>query len=410
MSLLTAVEEAIKSLKAEQARINENTLRYKEILQSIAPPPEKDTEVLECPEDAAADLSLGEKEEIDLLERALEKALRIRSATETSQRKPKQPGPLKGPAADVKPRNVPQASEVCKGRPNSQSSNLRTSTSSKLGSRAATKHRDKINPTKSHSASSAETMAVSTCGPHAGSQVYISASEYKAVRSLLRDEDADKPAATSRSDQTGKQNRRPSEQAGTWKSVIIKQNRLWEKVMAAQRKPVPGRSRFMERMRATFPKDQAYGAPDQNRVLVNQLSHQQLDPIQSFQSRELLAQRAADGGTKPEGQAWDGRWAEGAGLCPTRPEGDGMLSALPLTVTYTTEAELRQLERLRMKVELLQQEVDLEQALWDALSPLLSAVICGPVCPNPSVLRDIYSLLAEGGHTFPAIVLDSEPD
>lgn len=38
-----------------------------------------------------------------------------------------------------------------------------------------------------------------------------------------------------------------------------------------------------------------------------------------------------------------------------------MVAPLPTTVTYTTEAELRELEKLRMEVVLLQQETCLEQ-------------------------------------------------
>lgn len=38
-----------------------------------------------------------------------------------------------------------------------------------------------------------------------------------------------------------------------------------------------------------------------------------------------------------------------------------MIAPLPLTITYTTEAELRELETLRMRVALLQQEIHLEQ-------------------------------------------------
>lgn len=52
---------------------------------------------------------------------------------------------------------------------------------------------------------------------------------------------------------------------------------------------------------------------------------------------------------------------------------------------------------------------DVPQALLDTLSPQFSAVVPGPEHLSPSVLRDMYSLLGEGGERFPAIVLDSEP-
>lgn len=65
------------------------------------------------------------------------------------------------------------------------------------------------------------------------------------------------------------------------------------------------------------------------------------------------------------------------------------MAALPLTVTYTTEAELQELERLRMRVALLQQEINLEQVqavFFNQLTELsmkyiiqLLVVICGVV-------------------------------
>lgn len=48
------------------------------------------------------------------------------------------------------------------------------------------------------------------------------------------------------------------------------------------------------------------------------------------------------------------------------------------------------------------------QALSDLLTPQLSSIISG--CPSVSVLRDLYSMLGEGGLRFPAIVVDTDPD
>lgn len=48
------------------------------------------------------------------------------------------------------------------------------------------------------------------------------------------------------------------------------------------------------------------------------------------------------------------------------------------------------------------------QALSDLLTPQLSSIISG--CPSASALRDVYSLLGEGGLRFPAVVVDTDPD
>lgn len=114
---------------------------------------------------------------------------------------------------------------------------------------------------------------------------------------------------------------------------------------------------------------------------------------------------------KHEWEAWD-RWRpEGGCLCPDEQGGQqARAPLLPPTITVTAEAELVELERLRLRVVLLQQEVYLHQALSDSLSPQLPSLLCGPGPPDCRVLRDVYSLLAEGGELFPALVLDTEPD
>lgn len=186
--------------------------------------------MLQCSD---TDISPGEKEEIELLERALEKALRIRAGTEISKKttkRDKQSGPLKElGGTDVKPKMVTQASEACKGnqttaRPTTKSASLGSkekpgmSISSKLGSRTATGHssdKDKSDLTKTHPVSSAETVhrqaaykaqqAVSTSGSLVQGQAYISTCKYKAFKSKLSGEGPDKAATTSHSDETGKQ-------------------------------------------------------------------------------------------------------------------------------------------------------------------------------------------------------------
>lgn len=112
-----------------------------------------------------------------------------------------------------------------------------------------------------------------------------------------------------------------------------------------------------------------------------------------------------------EWESWD-RWRPEWGcLCPTGTESEWherRPAPLPKTLTYTMERELAELETLRMRVALLQQEVFLEKILSNTLSPHISSAVCATL--NPSLLRDFYSVLGEGGERFPAIVLDSEPD
>ncbi|KAA8585109.1 hypothetical protein FQN60_003803 [Etheostoma spectabile] len=461
MSLLFMVEQVIKSCKAEQAKINDSIQLYRELLRTLTPQPKTDCDESECADGAAIDTvtSPGEKEDMELLERALEKALRVRTGTGSSKKaSKKQSAPQKEPGTTAgSSKEGRQASAASKGN---QTTTRSTSKSASLDRK---QHRKPGGIVHQQAAARKSQQAVSASDSLDRGQLHTSTrhSKDQTIRSnVLSGNDPGRAAAISiPSDDTVpvshtqgsgahsvlRQNGNASDQTSKWKSLRSKQNRLWDKVVALQRKPAPGRSHFMERMRATFPKDWPCGCPDQTRALVNRLTHTGHDLTQHCLTKELLAKEMPEAATelggkankndcfltlerlsmtaaqlqnfayqaKQEWETWD-RWRPEAGcLCPTGANGvwgDEMIAPLPLTITYTTEAEFRKLEKLRMRVALLQQEMYLEQALLDTLSPHLSSIVPGPGCPNISVLRNMYSLLGEGGERFPAIVLDCELD
>ncbi|XP_008281987.1 uncharacterized protein C16orf59 homolog isoform X2 [Stegastes partitus] len=493
MSLLSSVEQVVKLYKAEQTKINDSVEVYRELLRSLTPQPKMSSEESELTEDAATDTdaSPGEKEDIELLERALQKALRVRTGSEPSKKDSggnKLSGARKEHSiSSVTPVNATHSCAAAKGsQPTSMKSafksanldrkrhkklglcsalNSRPSASSNPGQSKSTHNKNLIQSHPSSSAEAAHQQAfrkLQQAASASGSPPHMSASLSKSKTvgsSLLSGADLSRAASVStpsssntepcphRSGAGGvlQQNGSPCEQAVKWKSLRSKQNRLWDKVTALQRKPVPGRSHFMERMRALFPTEWPSGRPNQTRALLDRLTHRGHELTLLSQEKEAQSRRTKETATesggwekeydscmvlerlqqttaelqtsadqvKREWKAWD-RWRpEGGCLCPTGASGvwgDGITAPLPLTVTYTTEAELQELEKLRMRVALLQQEIHLEQVLLDSLSPQLSSTAPGPKCLNPSVLRDMYSLLAEGGQRFPAIVLDSEPD
>ncbi|XP_041823615.1 uncharacterized protein LOC121628581 isoform X2 [Melanotaenia boesemani] len=424
--------------------------------------------------DADADVPPGEKEDMELLERALEKALRIRSGSESSRK-------------DSSGKNLAgthKKTDACMDVLHSSTTSKESQRAMRLTSKSASHDRKTLNPRpsasfkpgkskttnnrkiiQSHPPSLAQAVhqtsrklqqaVLASASPD---EITTSLTKNKTVRSNMPSDKAAPVSGPSSSNKLSildadwsgasillQKNGLPSEQTTKWKSLRSKQNRLWEKVIALQRKPVPGRSHFMERMRAMFPRDWPCGSPDQTRTLLHRRIHQGLDLAQRFQAEELLAKQASEMATdlgaeqskydscltlerlqlmvaelqifahqvKKEWKAWD-RWRpDGGCLCPTGANivwGDGITSPLPPTITYRAEAELQELERLRMRVALLQQENYLEQVLLDSLSPQFSSLVPGPGRPNPSVLRDIYSLLGEGGKRFPAIILDSEPE
>ncbi|XP_051744198.1 tubulin epsilon and delta complex protein 2-like isoform X5 [Ctenopharyngodon idella] len=110
---------------------------------------------------------------------------------------------------------------------------------------------------------------------------------------------------------------------------------------------------------------------------------------------------------KKDWERWDKR-SSGA-FCPIRRRGEwgDPISCLPPILSYNSEAELRELESQRLRVEQLQQAVHLQKAMSDNLSSFWDSN-SGTERPSAVVLRGLYSLLAEGGVQFPSLVLDSE--
>ncbi|XP_060882609.1 tubulin epsilon and delta complex protein 2 isoform X1 [Labrus mixtus] len=457
MSFLSVVEQAVKSCKAEQAKINSNIQLYRELLRTLIPQPKSDSEESDSAEDAVSDTSPGEKEDIELLERALEKALQVRTGTGPSKKdsdRNKLPAQPKEQATYVV--TVKEGKQTAAASKGNQTTFRSTSKSASLDRKEHKKPGASVSSSK---AARKSQQAISKSGSLCQGQIYTSTlhSKNKTTKSELSgNETISTPSssntvafshtAASVAPSTPPQTGIAPDQTAKWKSLKSKQNRLWDRVVAIQRKPVPGRSHFMERMRATFPNDWPHSCPDQTRTLVDRLTHKGLDLTQRCRMKELLAKQTPEaaaikpGGkknkydsclthkrllmnaaefercadrTKSEWEAWD-RWRpEGGCLCPTGANGvwgDGIIAHLPLTITYTSEAELREVEELRIRVAQLQQEIHFEQALLEALSPQLSSTIPGPGYPNMSVLRDMYSLLGEGGERFPAIVLDTESD
>ncbi|XP_007556442.1 uncharacterized protein C16orf59 homolog [Poecilia formosa] len=472
MSLLSAVEEAIKTYKAEQVRLNHSIQFHREILHSLIPQPEAGSEETELADNAAADAesSPGEKEDIELLEQALEKALRVRTGSEVS----KQDSGKRKLSTTKATERMPALSAVTKhDQPTIKSSKKSASLHGKGPKKPSVSHSSRPsaghkpaqskNRTQHHPSSAARAghhQQTVLAGFKSPDQITASLSTNKTVRSNMpRDDGLSKSVSVpmpssddmsfSGTDGPGvgslhQHNGGLSEEIAKWKSLRSKQNRLWDKVIALQRNPEPGRSRFMQRIRTTFPSDWPSGSPNETRFQLHRLTDQAFNLAHVCQTENILASEVPEmdtglpGGKQtkshssltPEGlqlaaaelhvladkvkrewKAWD-RWRpKGGCLCPSEAAGlfaDGAASPLPLTVTYSTQQELQQLEELRMRVALLQQETYFEQALLDSLSSQFSSIRPGPGCPSPSMLRDMYSLLGEGGERFAAIVQDSE--
>lgn len=457
MSLLHAINEDIKMCKAEESRLTETIRQCKEILYStrICVTDISDLE----PAATKDDILPEEKQEIELLDQVLKKALKIRS-TSKAHRELSSAGDIS--TLPKKSRNTSAVNDAVKDE-DKRKQEKSVSSGRKLNHRvrsvggSVTRGVMWTRPVLVRRGSSAHPVVTGKQSVRKSAPVEISTA-FQPKSCDLKSTNAEKLSenqSTSMSckprcedvlvsdkDQKSRSNEKwiSSPLLPVWRSQRAKQSRLWNKVLSHQSKPVPERTHFIERLRSTFPSERPSGCPTDIRTKLDVLTQRCLDLTHCFHA-ELQNQQADQShpaGSEPgatgerwyestlmlEGlermteelltcadrqmKEWD-RWNKcySESLCPIRTRGewddpDG--SNLPLILSYTNENELRELETRRLQVEQLQQAVKLHQAMSDVSSHWTS----GTERPGAVVLRGLYSLLAEGGLQFPSLVLDSE--
>ncbi|KAG7460170.1 hypothetical protein MATL_G00218450 [Megalops atlanticus] len=488
LSLLNAVEEAIELNKAEAARISKSVHQLREILRSMkAQPisaPEEEPSSVNAEEDPG--LLPEERQEMALLERVLEKALRVRCG---SGAPPRGPGAAGREGGDGTERAQTASDKVASQssskpikaapRPGTEGKAARRPTAAPLTSRNAGGQRRHLAgpgrgsaqnravvPGKGAPPHRSGTGKQSVPAPATGEQrpAHTSAAggPQQACPSGLWAEDSGITRATREalcedpvsarhtlgigagdgSVSAQKGDRKPLIASSVWRAQRAKHSRLWDRVLATMLQPVVEKTRFTERLLSTLPTAVLCCSPVDARAEVGRLSQLCGALAHCFQT-EL---QAAGAGRLPgSGGCWEmeyesqlmqeglekvvselqrrvehlkrdsdarDRWKPGR-CCPVRRRGrwgDPAPPHLSPVLSYTSEAELKELEELRLRVALLQQEIHLHQALRDSLAPCLTSTLSNGGRPSASMLRSLYSLLGEGGAQFPAVVLDTEPD
>ncbi|KAK9978493.1 hypothetical protein ABG768_020242 [Culter alburnus] len=433
---LHAVEEAVKMCKAEESRLTENIRLCKEILSSMRT---RVTETSELETASAVstedDIPPEEKQEIELLEQVLKKALKIRSSSEAhkelhsdSNQKIQKNKALINYTVKVEDKRKPvksfPPSETYK-KPNHyrRAAGGNVAHGSVLVRKGPTG--DKGRPTVPKSAPG------KICSTGSQQKMCVKATNAKQSSSSVSCQDGKFTTGNVQSNAQWIS----SPLLPVWRAQRTKQIRLWKKVLSQQSKPVPERTHFTERLQGTFPSEWPSRCPADITTDLDVLSQRCLDLTHSFHAEQSCS-TDSDSGTshereyeslrmleglermtaelltcadqlKKDWERWDKR-SSGA-FCPIRRRGEwgDPISCLPPILSYNSEAELRELESQRLRVEQLQQAVHLQKAMSDNLASFWDSH-SGTERPSAVVLRGLYSLLAEGGVQFPSLVLDSE--
>ncbi|XP_017315083.1 uncharacterized protein LOC108259859 isoform X1 [Ictalurus punctatus] len=441
------VDEAIKLCRAEELKLAKTIRQYKDILGSMKTRVKDSSEVETSVKDN--DIPLTERQEVELLEKALKKALKIRSSSAVGsnyQEKPRSSGSnSKAPAVKDgdKIRN-PQTSSLSSSEV--KGTRQRAGQLNSFARQVVVKAVPLSRPTIKGKQSGMKPLLTQKT---TGVDVQIKPCEMTSCsldsdRGMMSVGLSSTEERTSRSGQelktqteasAPKEQWVPSPSLPLWQAQRAKKNKLWNKMLTKYSKPVPERDHFKKRLISTFPTEWAsvhITAMEADLDVLTQLgldlTHCYNAELQSYQlgwSPEPSTEKEYESLLMLAGlekmmiqvineahhlkKDWDRKmaWCHGA-LCPLRSRvewHDSEQPCLPPILAYSSEGELEELHSLRLRVAQLKLELRVHQAICE-LADLISYESSSLGRPSATALRGVYSLLGAGGAQFPSLVLD----
>ncbi|KAG7335153.1 hypothetical protein KOW79_001749 [Hemibagrus wyckioides] len=446
------VDEAIRLCRAEELKLTETIQQYKDILRSMKTRV-KDSSEAETPTSGKDnDIPLKERQEVELLEQVLKKALKIRSSSAVGsnyQEKACSSGSARNaPAVNDSDKRNPQKSLLSfEAKGSCQRAGHLKSTAG-CGDSGTRKVLGKRVPS-SRSAIKGKQSGIKPFMTQKTTEVNLQIKSSQMTRSSLEPDRAKKVGLSSSEERTSsdqkikmqseesatKEHWVPSPSLPLWQAQRAKKNNLWSKVFTRHSKPVPDRDHFKKRLISTFPSEWASvhiatmeAELDVLTQLGLDLTHCYNAELQSHQmgwspepstEKEYESVLMLAGLEKMMSQVikeadclkkdWERKmaWWHGA-LCPLRSRVEWQPSpqpCLPPLLTYSSKGELEDLHSLRLQVAQLKLEIHMHQAMCDTLLHLIcDSSSSGRL--SATALRAVYSLLGEGGTQFPSLVLD----
>ncbi|XP_058851722.1 uncharacterized protein LOC117973770 [Acipenser ruthenus] len=219
-----------------------------------------------------------------------------------------------------------------------------------------------------------------------------------------------------------------------WRKQCLKHSRLWDKVSLSQTNPGVERMRFIERLQSIFHSELPACSPadvsdeivklqgscsDLRRGFVNEQQAQCTASASWERDYESMLTIEALQGTvskllyqikelKEAVEAWEDVFPGGCCSPGTGTLRGKTISGTPV-LRYSSVQELKELEMLKHSVNVLQQQIEIHKVMSEELTPWFPPMLSSGR-PDPALTRGLYSLLGEGGQQFPALVLDNVPD
>ncbi|KAK7939822.1 hypothetical protein WMY93_003148 [Mugilogobius chulae] len=307
MASFITIEETLRSWKGEQAQIHHSLQLCTEILDALTSQPRSSVGLKS---EVHTDTSTVEKEEMDLLEQALEKALQVRSGLEPVTRSSTIKTPTtqneRGAARKISAKRskvLPKNKLICKTIEQKDQRKYQTtiycpSTKTSDGKCVQMKDPKNKNLTSLTHVHNSEKLLQDQHGQQqllCGSEKTIMKMSGKNTKAVTYPSTSN-PASFSNSSESG--NLLFQRNVLKWTLLKRKENRLWDKILTLEKKPVYERDQFLTRMRETFPRRWPCGSPEKIQVLVHRLSQQGQDLTDDRQTDDLMTSQSPQVETK----------------------------------------------------------------------------------------------------------------
>ncbi|KAF7698249.1 uncharacterized protein LOC124396695 [Silurus meridionalis] len=452
------VEEAIRLYRAEERKLTETIWLYKELLRSMKTRVKVSSEA-ETP-DSIKDqgIPLKDRQELELLEQVLKKALKIRSSSAVIlnyQENPCSSGSVdKAPAVKGRDkRNCQKSSLLSSELKGSHQHEGQLKSTAGCGNDATCQVPVKTGPSSrltvrgKHSGKKPVSTQKTTTGSVQTRSCQVTSCSRGSDRGMLSVGSSSLEERTSQTNQESEMQSKalapkeqwlPSPSLPLWQTQQAKKNKLWNKSLSRHSKPAPERDQFRKRLISTFPNEwssvQIAAMEEELDVLTQlglDLTHCYNADLQIHQlgwSPELSTEREYESLLMLTGlekmmvqiikeadrlkKDWERKmaWWYGA-LCPLHSRVEWHSSerpCIPPLLAYSSKGELEELQSLRLYVSQLKLEIHAHQAMCDTLINQISCESPSSNRPSATALRGVYSLLGEGGAQFPSLVLDND--
>lgn len=438
--LLSLLNQALLRCKEEEKQLEEQLRRWRTLLDSWDADncePLKRDDVASEPQEIQP--SPVDMKEVELLNKALEKALRVRgtSKTDSPVNKSCVPEPSSCPATKEKPTQALNKLAQKGAKPMTYQLNPPYKTAPER--RRLQRPGQGATSKKSTCLAPAEPSAIKLINNGEGRETKTSSTApctapctamAKAVSppSTMSHPPIPQPQKPLRLKETGAILKLPVE----YQQVYMKSSRLWEKFCAIQDHLPASRPSFLQKLQTTFapeaPKLSLFEIEEQTRRLqrgvrcwtedVDSAKHWQGSGPARWQNYRalLLLEALQEEVAKYQSELRDlqqaaeeyRNWAEKLSIDTSCLQSAGcpaMYSRPPPVLVYNHASELQELTRSKLRVLELQQKIHLQKVFSEELlAEAESWSQSGPTSFLP--LRAIYTQLCEGGDTFPVLVLD----